>query len=399
MKARHVVTLIVVLVAAALLTGIFLRLRATDAAEEGESGEDRSAATDSIIQTTAAATAFATGVAVPVGGAAVVQDTFVLWVEASGRAQAVRQATLLAEVAGAINSVPAREGSYVRAGALLAEIDPTDYELDLADAQGALERAQAEYQDLTLGDERIADADLRAERQRLARVRSGLTAAESEVERANRNLDRTRVRAPFGGQVADVAVVPGARVRQNADTIATVIELSRLDVDVNVLESEVGSIEVGRSVEVRFAAFSGEVFAGRVATINPLVDDESHTTRVTIRLDNPGGRVLPGMYAEVRIAGRLYEDRVFVPRDAIVERDRRDVVFVFEPEKEGSDTGRAKWRYVTTGLENDRYVEIVSSEDTEMVAADEIVLVDGHTTLAHDARVKVELDEEAETGP
>ncbi len=397
MKARHVVTLIVVLVAAALLTGIFLRLRATDAAEEGESGSEDRSATDSIIQTTAAATAFATGVAVPVGGAAVRQDTFVLWVEASGRAQAVRQATLLAEVPGPINSVPAREGGFVGAGALLAEIDPTDYELDLSDAQGALERAQAEYQDLTLGDERIEDAELRTERQRLARVRSGLTAAESEVERARRNLERTRVKAPFGGQVANVAVVPGARVRLN-DTVATVIELSRLDVDVNVLESEVGSIEIGRDTEVRFAAFPGEVFAGRVVTINPMVDEQSHTTRVTIRLDNPGGRVLPGMYAEVRIAGRLYEDRTFVPRDAIVERDRRDVVFVFEPEKEGSDTGRAKWRYVTTGLENDRYVEIVPSEETEMVAAGEIVLVDGHTTLAHDARVKVETNEEAEAG-
>jgi len=389
MKARHVVTLIVVLVAAALLTGIFLRLRATDASEEGEGGEDRSAATDSIIQTTAAATAFATGVAVPVGGAPVRRDTFILWVEASGRAQAMRQATLLAQVAGPVNSVPAREGAFVRAGALLAEIDPTDYELDLNDAQGALERAQAEYQDLTLGDDRIADAELRAERQRLARVRSGLTAAESEVERARRNLDRTRVGAPFAGQIADVAVVPGAHLRQG-DTIATVVDLSRLDVDVNVLESEVGALEVGRDTEVRFAAFPGEVFAGRVVTINPMVDEDSHTTRVTVLLNNPQARVLPGMYAEVRIAGRLYEDRVFVPRDAIVERDRRDVVFVFEPEKEGSDTGRAKWRYITTGLENDRHVEVVPSEDTEMVEEGEIVLVDGHTTLAHDARVKVE---------
>jgi len=168
---------------------------------------------------------------------------------------------------------------------------------------------------------------------------------------------------------------------------------------VNVLESEVGAIEVGRDTEVRFAAFAGEVFAGRVVTINPMVDEASHTTRVTVLLDNPGARILPGMYAEVRIAGRLYEDRVFVPRDAIVERDRRDVVFVFEPEKEGSDTGRAKWRYVTTGLENDRFVEIVPSEETEMVAEGEIVLVDGHTTLAHDARVKVDAGEEAEAAP
>ncbi len=394
MKARHVVTLLVVIVAVALLGGVFLRLRATDS----ESGSDTAtAASDSIIRSTAAAEAFATGVAVPVGGAEVRQDTFVIWVEASGRARALRKATLLAEVKGPVDAVPVSEGGSVSAGALLARIEPSEYELELRDARAALEKAQAEYQDLTLGDDRIEDEALRVERQRLARVRSGLTSAETAVEKAERDLDRTRIGAPFAGQVADVRVVAGARVREG-DTVATVIDLSRLDVDVNVLESEVAALQVGREAEVRFAAFPGETFTGRVVTINPRVDEESHTTRVSVRLANPGERLLPGMYAEVKIAGRLYENRVFVPRDAIVERDRRDVVFVFEPDEDGAQTGRAKWRYVTTGLENDRFVEVVPSDETEMLVPGEIVLVEGHTTLAHDARVRLD-QPDGETAP
>jgi hypothetical protein len=69
-------------------------------------------------------------------------------------------------------------------------------------------------------------------------------------------------------------------------------------------------------------------------------------------------------------------------------------VFVFEPDEEGGRTGRAKWRYVITGLENDEYVEIVEpgpGDDEDFVQPDEIVLTAGHTTLSHDARVSVEL--------
>jgi hypothetical protein len=126
-----------------------------------------------------------------------------------------------------------------------------------------------------------------------------------------------------------------------------------------------------------------------VVTVNPVVDPLSHVGRATVRLRNPGARILPGMHANVHIAGRLFEDRVSVPKEAIVERSRREVVFVFEPDSEGSDTGRAKWRYVTTGLENEDAVEIVPSEDTDMVAEGEIVLVGGHTTLTHDAMVRL----------
>jgi hypothetical protein len=71
-----------------------------------------------------------------------------------------------------------------------------------------------------------------------------------------------------------------------------------------------------------------------------------------------------------------------VPREAILERDRRTMLFVYED-------GRAKWRYVTTGLENDRYVEIVENPETEMVQAGEIVLTGGHFTLTHDASVRL----------
>jgi RND family efflux transporter MFP subunit len=388
MKSRWLVTLIVFLIGGAALAGVYLRLQ-QNSETEGD-GED-SAVVDSArsaAESTAASSAFATNVAVPVEAARVRQGTFVLWVNAEGQAAALREASLAAEVGGPVIQVVVREGQYVRAGDLLAQIDRGPYELDVQQAQGELEQAQAEFEDLTLGDERIEDPSLRETRQAQARVRSGLAGAQARLEKAEYDLHKTEIRAPFAGRVANFVVVEGTRLSVN-DSVARIVDLSSVEVDVNVLESELAMLDVGREATVHFTAFPGEEFGGQVSTINPVVDPATHVGRVTIQLHNPGARILPGMHASVRIAGRLFEDRVFVSKEAIVERSRRDVVFVFEPESEGSRKGRAKWRYVTTGLENTESVEIIPSEETDMVAEGEFVLTGGHTTLTHDALVEI----------
>jgi len=402
MKSRHLVTLGVFLLGAVILTGVYLKLKQTQAAET-DGGADNSATVDSAREaaSTTAATAFAAGVAVPVEGARAARGEFTLWVTAEGQAAAVRRAPLTAEVEGPVIAVPVREGQFAQRGQVIARVDPRSYELNLKEAQGALDRAQSDYQELTLGDERIEDPAVRAERQRSARVRSNLATAEAGLERAEYELSKTEIRAPYAGRVADLAVDVGSRLSQN-DSVATVVDVSRIDVEVQVLESEIAALEVGRQATVRFTAFPGESFPGEVVTINPVVNPESHYGRVTVRLRNPEAKVLPGMHATVRIAGRLYADRLSIPKDAIVERSRREVVFVFEPDEEGSLDGRAKWRYVITGLENDEYVEIVEpgpNDDEDFLQPGEIVLTAGHTTLSHDARVAVELPGEDRAQP
>jgi RND family efflux transporter MFP subunit len=388
MKSRYIVTILVFAVAAAALGGIYLRLKqnSEETSEDSESATVDSARAEA--QSTAAATAFATGIAVPVEGASVKRGTFVLWVSAEGQAAALRTAPLHAQVGGPVIEVLAREGGWVSAGDVIARIDPIEYEISRKEAQGALEQAEASYQDLTLGDETIEDPEVLEVRQAQARIRSGLAGAEARLEQAEYNLEKTVIRAPYAGRIANLVVDVGTRLSPN-DSIATVVDLSSVDVDVQVLESEIAALEVGREASVTFTAFPGEQLQAVVVTVNPVVDPVSHVGRATVRLRNPGARILPGMHANVRIAGRLFEDRISVPKEAIVERSRREVVFVFEPESEGATTGRAKWRYVTTGLENEEAIEVVPSEDTDALAEGEIVLVGGHTTLTHDAMVRL----------
>lgn len=400
MKSRHWVTLGVVLLAGGLLAGVLLRLQGTG---DGEGDGPASSAEDSVereVQSGAAASAFSAEAAVPVQAARVRRDTFTLWVGAEGTAEARRRATLRAEVGGPVREVAVAEGDPVREGQLVARIDSSSYLLDLENARAEFEKARAEFRTMTLGGEEMDLSDEeREERRRQARIRSGLTQAEVELERARYELDKTRIRAPFAGRVANLTVSEGARLDPR-DSVAAVLDLSQVEVDVDVLETRITHLEEGRRARVRFTALPDEAFPGRVVSINPLVDAESETVRVTVRLENPEARVLPGMHASVEVAGRRYADRVFVPRDAIVERDRRDVVFTFAPSDSASGTGRAQWKYVTTGLENEDFVEIVPDEETEMLEPGELVLVEGHTTLTHDARVRVEEGaEDAGSGP
>jgi multidrug efflux pump subunit AcrA (membrane-fusion protein) len=132
-----------------------------------------------------------------------------------------------------------------------------------------------------------------------------------------------------------------------------------------------------------------------VESVNPVVDSATRTARVTVLVPNPNGRILPGMYARVAIDARRFADRVLVPRGAVLERDRRAMLFVFDG---SGETGLAKWRYVTTGLQNDSLIEIVPNTETDSVRPGETVLTGGHYTLVHDARVRLVDDAEAAGG-
>jgi membrane fusion protein, multidrug efflux system len=329
---------------------------------------------------------FGTDVAVAVEAEPALRDTLVLSVSAAGQAAAWRQTTVRAQVSGLVRTVRAVENGRVGRGALLIEIDPAEYQLALEEAQARLRQTQAQHREITLGDDRIDDPRIRAARDSAARARSGLDGAQVAVARAELNLSRTRVTAPFAGTVASVRVVPGQHVSQGEELL-TVQAMDPIKVEAQVLEGEIGFLTAGRTAQVTFAAFPGEVFEARVESINPVVDQQTRTARVTLAVRNPDGRVLPGMYARAALPARRFADRVLVPRSAILERDRRTLLFVFEGD---GSRGRAKWRYVNTGLMNERHVEILDEGPEDgAVEPGELVLVGGHQTLVHDIPVRL----------
>jgi membrane fusion protein, multidrug efflux system len=326
--------------------------------------------------------------AVVVEGAEVVQDTLWINVVASGQAEAYRRSTVAARASGIVMEVRVRENQRVQAGELLVRLDTLEASLELAQARAGIIQARSDYEERMLfsGDV-LQDEAARLEMERIIRAASGLDQAEVTLQRAQLSMANTEVRAPFTGRIADLLAVEGAFIGSGAEVL-TLAQLSPIKVEVNVGEADIAFLDAGRQARIRLSGFPGENFTGSVESVNPLVDPESRSARVTLVLQNADERIRPGMWAQASLDARSYPNRILVPREALVERDRRPVVFIANDLNEDGN-GISEWRYVTPGFRNETHVEIIATEETQGLVAGEIVLVDGHHTLGHQVPIQL----------
>jgi RND family efflux transporter MFP subunit len=345
------------------------RERAANPTNDAPQGD---ASTTPAARDTAAAPALAP---LPVAGVRVERAPFVLAVRGTGRAEAMRRVALASRVGERVLEVRVREGARVAAGDTLVVLDARPFVIALKEAEARLVAVRMDLAALL-----FADSSVSSDKRARAADRTGVTEAEQRVERARLDLENTVITAPFAGDIADVACEAGERV-QAERPLVTLVDRDRIRVPIEVLESSFGSLTPGAAASLRFAALSGEVFHGIVTALAPELAAERGTGIAFVELQNRGGRIRPGMYAEADLAAQRFEDRISVPRAAVLERGRRLLVFI-------ARDGRAEWSYVEIGLESEHAVEITSG-----VAPGDVVLVDGHLTLAHGAPVRVTLSE------
>ena len=326
--------------------------------------------------------------AIPVVIDTVREGALVLKVSATGQTEASARATIAPRVAGRIGATLVEEGDRVGRGRPLVRLDDREYALSVLEAKAELELALARYREMTLFDERTIDPTVREQRARAVRARTGLDSAQIALRRAELDLAGTTIAAPFRGQVANVLASPGEYVTAGQELL-TLVTIDPIEVEVQVVESDLASVVKGYDAQVLLPAFPDTLFRGRIASINPVLDPETRTARVKVLLRNPEGHILPGMFSRVILDGRVSEDRVLVPVEALIERDGRTFVFVFEPLEDGrSGEGLAKWVYVTPGRSNGEFVELLKAEENPVVPGT-LVITGGNTTLIHDARVRV----------
>jgi RND family efflux transporter MFP subunit len=162
----------------------------------------------------------------------------------------------------------------------------------------------------------------------------------------------------------------------------TIVDYNMIEMEIPVLESEVGDLADDRKVEVKFEALKDVVFNGIIETISPIIDQATGTCKVLVDIPNGDLRIKSGMRGNVKIESKIYFDKIIVPNEAILTRDNRKLVFMVQDDK-------AKWVYVKTGLSNFNYTEIIlDKKDPKLKLGDNIVVTNNYT-LAHDADVKV----------
>jgi membrane fusion protein (multidrug efflux system) len=318
----------------------------------------------------------------PVVGEEVRRGDLVLTVSTTGQIRSEAVVPLKVEAVGTVIAIQARAGQTVRRNQPIVQLDPRPFDIAVQEAEAALREAQLRLLDNTLPDSLVSGRSVTGERLKNAEVRSGVEAARVRLERAKYERDRAVIAAPFDGTLDDLRVSLGERVTTGQE-IGKLVDLRNLRIDAAVLEHDLPLIRVGGEAIVTTAAAPDRPVRGRIAAVLPLVDSTTRAGTALIRVQ--GNTLLrPGMYADVRLEATRLTDRIIVPERAVIQRDGRPLVFVVRD-------GRAQWTYIQPGRSNGFETEVLPDSSTGQIplSPGDMVLVEGHLTLTHDAPVRV----------
>lgn len=263
----------------------------------------------------------------------------------SGTTQAGVESSLSFKVTGTIQRIEVKVGDRVRAGDLLALLDPQDLELQVEDARASLELARAQARNARARLERTRELyeSNNASRAEYDAALTESQSADAQVESNQKRLELTRLqleysrlKAPTAGAISEVR----AEVNENVSPGQTVMVLtagSRPEVEVAIPEIFIGRVREGQAVQVTLDALAGRSFPAAVTEVAVSATGAGTTFPVTVRFESNAAEVRPGMAAEV--AFRFQEgdgrDRIVVPPFAVGEDRRGRFVFVAEPAGDG----------------------------------------------------------------
>ncbi|HXH04046.1 MAG TPA: efflux RND transporter periplasmic adaptor subunit [Candidatus Competibacteraceae bacterium] len=300
----------------------------------------------------------------------------------AGTVKACRRAKLSPPGGGQVSVLAVRKGDEVAAGQLLLELWNEDLkaQLTLAESQLAASTSRAEETCLTaevarrdadrlkplerralVSAERIdqAETEARARAAACSAVRAAVQVSTAQIAVARAALERTRLRAPFAGVVAEITGEVGEIVTPSPPGIITppavdLIDHSCLYVSAPIDEVDAPAIRVGQAARITLDAFPGQVFGGRVRRIAPYVLDlekQARTVEVEAEFVDAAvrERLLPGYSADLEVILERRERALRVPSEALLEGDRALVL--------GGD-GRLRERRVQAGLRNWNWTEV-----------------------------------------
>ena len=333
---------------------------------------------------------------------------------ASGYVTARRRATVSSKVTGKVLEVFVEEGKSVKKGQVLARLDDSQVRAAIAVAQAQLatarhaaaedearlKEAERQYNRLSqLVQEKVvgraevdtAQSAVESLKARIALARQQVEVAQSQVAALEVDLADMQVRAPFDGVAISKDAQPGEMISPisagggfTRTGICTIVDMTSLEIEVDVSESYINRVKPNQPVEAILDAYPDWRIPAHVITTVPTADRQKATVRVRIGFEELEPRILPDMGVKVSFfnerqpenAAAPSKPRLLAPKSAVRTDGNQSIVFVVRDE-------RAERRAVTVGATEGDQVEIVSG-----VNAGERIVVDGVATLSDGARVK-----------
>ncbi|MFH0792904.1 MAG: efflux RND transporter periplasmic adaptor subunit [bacterium] len=328
---------------------------------------------------------------------------------ASGYVTARREATVSSKVTGKVVDVLVEEGMKVEAGQVLAQIDSSNVEKSLHLAEAQLESARKGLEETranldqagrelrrvsqlaakevsSQSDLDRAQTEAKSLEARLERQKADVVVAEREVALWKQQLDDTIVRAPFAGIVTSKNAQPGEMISPMSagggftrTGICTIVDMSSLEIEVDVSESYINRVEAGQPVEATLDSYPDWNIPAKVIAIIPTADRQKATVKVRVGFEKMDPRILPDMSVKVAFQSAGETESVprgiTVPKAAVHQRDGRDIVWIIRD-------GRVEQRAVTIDKTLGDEVTLAAG-----VRGGERVVVEGPDNLADGARV------------
>jgi HlyD family secretion protein len=280
-------------------------------------------------------------------------------ITASGEVKPKKSINISAQVPGRIIKIGVEEGQEVKAGDFLLKLDSTQYEAnadrdrnfiqaskaDLIQAEARLERDKSAYdRQKKLFEEQLVSKDqlesfrvqYEVSQAQVNAIRFQIKQAEASLKSTLDNLNKTTFVAPIDGMITSLRVEEGetaiiGTMNNPGTVLMTIADLSVMEVEVEVDETDVVGVRLGQEANVRIDAFPDEVFKGKVTEIGSsaiqrvtggTTTQESKDFKVVVTLENPGKRLKPGLSASADIITAQKKDVLAVPIASLILRDK-----------------------------------------------------------------------------
>ncbi len=295
-----------------------------------------------------------------------------------GSLQATRQVMVPAEAEGRVARILFEAGQQVRAGQLLVQLND-------APEQGELARLQAQARNARAVLERTRRLlpQQAATREQFDQAQADHQQIEAEIRRVQALIEQKRVRAPFDGRLGVRQVELGQFLRAG-DPLVSLTDTAFMYANLTLPERALSQVRPGMPVSIAVDAHGGRRFAGRLTTIEPVVDAGTRTLRVQATLPNPDGALAPGMYAQGKVTLPERRQAIVVPETAVSYSAYGDSVYVVVPADKDGAPATVRQAFVKTGERVDGRVVLA-----EGVEPGERVVTSGQIKLHNGAAVEI----------
>jgi membrane fusion protein (multidrug efflux system) len=296
---------------------------------------------------------------------------------AVGSLRAVRGVDVTTEVAGLVREVAFSSGQEAKAGQVLVRLNADSDVALLQSLQAAAELAQTVYtRDKAQYDiKAIAKAQLDADA-------ADLKGKKAQVAQQAALVDKKIIRAPFAGRLGITTINPGQYINPG-DAIVTLQAIDPIYADFYVPQQQLGQLAIGQTIVVDTNAYSGQTFKGKIQSVSPKVDSTTRNVQIEASVDNHERKLLPGMYANVKIDAGAGQRYLTLPQTAITYNPYGATVFIVKPGTQPNAQGKAlpvaQQVFVTPGPTRGDQVAILKGVDagTQVVTSGQLKLKNG----------------------